>query len=167
MFDEVLEEGYDISRPTLDDIDLDLVCSPSLKLLIFLLTAPQTDLPPNIKPSKVEKLIARDEYPSAWYTLFLAVLEARLAQYASSLEDDQQHLEVYKHRLQSGMWLTNQQETKRKYMALSVRVGEKEILRHAIGVLKAKVPATNGAAAKRKTSESRSGASTPKKARRG
>ena len=66
--------------------------------------------------------------------------------------------------------MTNQRETRRRYMALSVRVGEKEILEHAIEVVRGKVPVkeeTNGKnGTKRKGGESRSGTSTPKKARR-
>jgi hypothetical protein len=81
------------------------------------------------------------------------------------LEEDQQHLEVYKQRLQSGMWLTNGQETRRKFMALSVRVSEKDILQHAIVVLEQNQLSivTSG---KRKADAQRSGNSTPKKSKR-
>jgi hypothetical protein len=166
----VLEEGYDISRLSPSD-DIFYVFSPSLKLLIALLTLPITSLPPNTKPSKIEKAIARNEFPPQWYTLVLAILQARLAQYASTLDEDKQHLEVYKQRLQGGMWLTNQQETKRRFMALNVRVGEKEILEHAIAVIREKQPVEDGGkpggtGSKRKANGPNSGTSTPKKTRR-
>lgn len=166
----MLEDGYDISRPSPND-DIFNVFSPGLKFLIALLTLPTASLPPATKPSRVEKAIARNEFSPEWHTFILDVLEARLAEYGSTLDEDKQHLEVYKQRIQSGMWLTNQQETQRRSMALSVRVGEKEILEHAIAVVKDKQlldtdGKTGGTGGKRKANCSNSGTLTPKRTRR-
>lgn len=164
LFGEILEEGYDISRPTPDDDPLGIF-PPALKLLITLLALPPSSLPPILKPSKLEKLIARNDFPQQWHKFLGAILQARFAQYASTLEEDKQHLEVYKQRLQGGIWLTNQQETRRRFMALSVRVGEKEVLRHAVEVV-GEFAAVGEVGEKRKASEQSSGNSTPKRAKR-
>jgi hypothetical protein len=97
--------------------------------------------------------------------LLIDVLKARQAQYPSSLDEDKQHLVVYKQRIKSGMWLTNQQETQRKFMALDVRVGEKEVLQHAIAVLETTV-AAGETGEKRKAGSLAYGNSTPKKTKR-
>lgn len=159
-----MEEGYDISRAQPEEGALDIF-SPSLKLLVALLTLPNMSLPPTVKASKLEKQVARNEFPQQWFQLLLLVLKARQAEYASSLDEDRQHLEVYKQRMQSGMWLTNQQETRRKFMALSVRVGEKEVLEHAISVLEQET-LHGDMSEKRKAENQGSSNSTPKRSRR-
>ncbi|KIW03364.1 uncharacterized protein PV09_05572 [Verruconis gallopava] len=164
LFDEATEEGYDIMRPGIEDDTLGIF-PPSLKLLIALLVLPRSSLPPTVKPSKIEKLVARNEFPRSWYQVLLHVLEARLNQFPSSLEEDRQHLDVYKQRLQGGKWLTNQKETRRRFMALNVRVGEQEILQHAISVIKQRLKQEE-AGEKRKADGPTSGSSTPKKTRR-
>lgn len=161
-FDEILEEGYDISRPVHDEDPLSIF-PPSLKLLITLLVLPESSLPPTVKPSKLEKFVAHNEFPKQWLSFLAAVLEQRSGQYNRTVSEDKQIIDVYKQRLGSGMWLTNQQATRRKLMAVSVRVGEKEILEHASGVLEQLwQPVVGG---KRKAEGRESGASTPKKGR--
>lgn len=140
-------------------------------LIILLIVLPTSELPPATKGSKVTKMTERKEFPLQFYKFLHTMLTTRLEQYPSKLEDDVKHLDVYRHRLESGMWLTNLKEMRRRAMAMSIRIGEKEILRDGIkeieDIVKTKEEETVSKGEKRRaSSRPASGRSTPKKARR-
>jgi Rubisco LSMT substrate-binding len=65
----------------------------------------------------------------SWRKWLLSVLETRLSDYQTSLEDDRELLRQSKEQSPSN-------ETHRKAMAIEIRIGEKEILTQAITKLK-------------------------------
>lgn len=143
----ILEDGYDISRPATNQPDLSDMLAPEMLILLATLLMPQPDFAALKRKDKLPK----PKLLPPFSTLLTAVLNARIAQYPTSLAEDR---------------AARQQLSGRAAMAVDVRIGEKEILQAALQDLVV-YPGNSCASAGTADVEGGSGPSAAKKRRVG
>ncbi|KAF2218790.1 hypothetical protein BDZ85DRAFT_207380 [Elsinoe ampelina] len=119
------EDGHIISANT-EEEDEDPLYPPALQMLIYRLIA----APGSKYAKRPEKIEPNDR--AKMNQAYLAVLQARLQQYGTSVERDQQILQQ-----------TSPQE-RRKIQAIQVRMGEKILLQRAMDHIAGQTSSTNG-----------------------
>ena len=145
----IVDTGYDISTSTPFDIQESL--SPELVVLVETLLLPDAEYE---RLKRKEKLPKPDKMTPKGAEFLLKVVQARIQQYATSLEEDMASAS------EATMTGHGTLKERRIAMANSVRIGEKKILQEAekaLARLTQEVPHTNGTS-KRQAEEMDSGA---------
>jgi SET domain-containing protein 6 len=120
---DALDDGYDISHAEegVEQFSLEL------KMLGLVLI-------PHFSP-KFAKQASRGELPKPWFTFMRNVVNARMEQYKTTINEDCLELDNLRDMLDGGMHEVNPRQLRRRIAALQVRIGEKSVLESALAWL--------------------------------
>jgi SET domain-containing protein 6 len=122
----ILDDGYCIPRPSPQDLLEDILPEELLALVKILTLSPEQLLEYRAKNKPPKPTLSPREAQ-----LLLAAVQARTGQYPSTIEQDEATLK----QISNSAELFLSGSTRRKTMALQVRIGEKEILRQLSAML--------------------------------
>jgi len=120
---DALDDSFDISNS--DGINEQFPLE--LKMLGLVLI-------PHSSP-KFAKQASRGELPKPWFVLMHEVFKSQLEQYSTTINEDAEHFNELRERLDGGMHDQSPAELRRRIVAIQVRIGEKEVLKSALAKL--------------------------------
>lgn len=139
---EVLDTGYDVT--TSEPFTLQESMAPELIIVLETMLLSNEDFATLQRKGKLPK---PEKMTSQCVALLLKIVEARIAQYATTLEED---LQTSSSSNEDVVVAVDEKKKKHRYaMAKAVRVGEKKILKNARDALAEKIAREGGGPAKR------------------
>lgn len=143
---EILEDGYCIPRPSAEDKLTDILPDELLALLKTL----------TLSPEQLAKYQSKNRPPSpslgsAEAQLLLEAVQARLAEYPTTLQQDEALLADLPRISESS---SEDRSSYRRRMAIEVRLGEKQVLHRIRDMISAFISSLDGASSNKRPASS-------------